>query len=457
MRRLRQVIILIFVIVWFPLLISFSEVYQSADVKAINKAAKSVLMLEVYDSDNQLISTGSGFVTFDNYTLVTNEHVIKDAELIIGLSDEGNQYMITKVVAADPDRDIAILEFFSPTDLISLPIAEGYNAQRAEPIATIGSPLGLKNSVSLGNISALFDENGVSYIQFTAPISKGSSGGVLLNANSQVIGITTATLVEGQNINLAISIDEVAELYRTSEGRRRDILSEYAKSLTPPSPTNIPIQKATPTITPPEALDETFAPGRLVTFGRYEQDDIRGNGKEPIRWRVLKQEGSTALLISENGLVCMPYYQKWKNTIMSWEESPIRSWLNRNFLSTAFTAEEQRAILLTSIRNEDNPEYGTKGGNDTKDKIFLLSISEAQSLFKSDLDRRMPNTPYTVAQGAFDQNGFGWWWLRSPGYDRNCAACIPSSGYILMGGSAVGVIDGVVRPALVVDLNSEIF
>lgn len=216
---------------------SASGIPFSSDVEAINMAAQSVLMLEVFDANDEMIGTGSGFVAFDNYTLVTNEHVIRDASFIIGKSDDGNQYMVTKIISADTKKDIAILEFFSPTNLSPLALNDQGKVLRAEPVVAIGSPLGHKNSVSLGNISALFEEDDVSLIQFTAPISPGSSGGALFNDRGQVIGITSGSFTEGQNINLAISIEEVLDLYETSHTDERSKLSNYSISGSTPNGT----------------------------------------------------------------------------------------------------------------------------------------------------------------------------------------------------------------------------
>lgn len=227
-----------------------SAIPFSSDVEAINKAAQSVLMLEVYDSNDVMIKGGSGFVVFDNFTIVTNEHVIEGAEYIIGISDAGNQYMITKVITADAKRDIAILEFFSPTDLSPLILKGQEEVQRAEPVVAIGSPLGMKNSVSLGNISATFEEEGASFIQFTAPISPGSSGGALLDNDGQVIGITSASLTEGQNINLAVNIDEVIDLYKANSTSSRQKLSGYAKLDSAPIETSTPKPTVKPTLKP---------------------------------------------------------------------------------------------------------------------------------------------------------------------------------------------------------------
>jgi S1-C subfamily serine protease len=149
------------------------------DPDAIDRVVKSILMLEVYDKNDELVATGSGFVAFDNDTLVTNYHVMDDASKIVANSDTGNRYMVTKVIAADPDKDIAILEFSSPADLEPLTLDTETKPRRIDPVVAIGSPKGIAISASKGNISAVYEESSVEYIQFTAPISPGSSGGAL--------------------------------------------------------------------------------------------------------------------------------------------------------------------------------------------------------------------------------------------------------------------------------------
>ncbi|NLO37179.1 MAG: serine protease [Clostridiaceae bacterium] len=226
-----------------------SETPFSSDVESINEAARSVLMLEVYDANDELIATGSGFVAFDDRTLVTNNHVIEDAEIVIGISDSGNQYIINKVLVADEKSDVAILKFISSTDLLPLGLNSRDEVQRAEQVVAIGSPLGFKNSVSLGNISAMFEGEGISFIQFTAPISHGSSGGALFNDKGRVIGITSGYFLEGQNINLAINIDEVIKLYDMSRFgdpmklSKHTMLNSAAQATSMPSPTKEPTPK----------------------------------------------------------------------------------------------------------------------------------------------------------------------------------------------------------------------
>ena len=80
-------------------------------------------------------------------------------------------------------------------------------------MVAIGSPAGLRNTISIGNISAFYTQGGKDWIQFTAPISSGSSGGALFNDEGEIIGITTATYASAQNVNLAVKVEEVIKLY----------------------------------------------------------------------------------------------------------------------------------------------------------------------------------------------------------------------------------------------------
>lgn len=187
----------------------------SDDPAAINEAALSVVKLEIYDSNRQLMATGSGFVAFDSRHLVTNYHVIEDSGEVVAYNDNGERYVLKGVTIADKDKDIAILEFYSPTDLAPLKLNESGEVLRASKVVAIGSPKGYKNTVSTGVISNAFEEDGVKMIQITAPISHGSSGGALFDDAGVVIGVTSSSNTEGQNLNFAINIVEVIDLYET--------------------------------------------------------------------------------------------------------------------------------------------------------------------------------------------------------------------------------------------------
>lgn len=166
----------------------------------IANLSASVLTLYVYDENHDLLSTGSGFIAIDDRALFTNYHVIDQGYFIEAVSEKDIHYPVAGVRFYDEDTDIAVLHLESSTGLQPLTIRDSSTAKVGDTIYAIGSPLGLKNTVSNGIISAIRDED----IQITAPISSGSSGGALLNIYGEIIGIPYASYSEGQNLNLAV-------------------------------------------------------------------------------------------------------------------------------------------------------------------------------------------------------------------------------------------------------------
>lgn len=194
--------------------------------------------------------------------------------------------------------------------------------------------------------------------------------------------------------------------------------------------------------------------GDYVTFGSYEQDNNFSNGKEDIEWLVLEKSSSKMLLISRYALDCKQYNTEW--TDVTWETCSLRQWLNNDFVSTAFSANEQKLIRTATVPADENPRYDTDPGKATQDKIFLLSIAEANQYFTSDSARQCAPTDYAVANGAYvnSDNGNCYWWLRSPGFLRNRAAAVSPDGGIGEGGSIIDLSGTAVRPALWINLNS---
>lgn len=163
---------------------------------------------------------------------------------------------------------------------------------------------------------------------------------------------------------------------------------------------------------------EKAALGDTVYFGRYEQDDNLKNGKEQIAWRVLAAENGKALLISEMILDSRPYH--YVRESISWETCSLRNWLNADFFNSVFTAAEKAKILTSDLVNKDNSAYKIPGGNDTKDKVFLLSLDEAKEYLGSIGVRSASGTEWAKSEGLFvypesPYEGKGSWWLRSPG------------------------------------------
>ena len=162
-----------------------------------------------------------------------------------------------------------------------------------------------------------------------------------------------------------------------------------------------------------------------------------------LTWRVIDVQGDRALLLlAEACLGRKPY--NMTQTPVTWETCSLRKWLNKDFYDLAFNDEEKTRILETTIPAQANPDYGTDPGNDTQDKVFLLSISEAQSLL-------------TKKQRIFENPGshYGWcWWLRSTGKYPERAVVVYSDGSIDSFGDLVYGADNVVRPALWINLES---
>ena len=201
--------------------------------------------------------------------------------------------------------------------------------------------------------------------------------------------------------------------------------------------------------------------GDYVTFGTYEQDNNMQNGAEAIEWQVLDKKDGKVLLLSKYALDAKLYHEEYVD--ITWETCTLRSWLNEDFYKTAFTSEEQKYIAETYVTNEDNPDYGTDGGNNTYDNVFLLSIDEVTTYFDEDPyakdpARRAKVTEYAKAQGGWysksdEYYGNGDWWLRSPGNHSDDAAVVVRYGGVYCIGFNVVDSDGVVRPALWVEVE----
>ena len=192
---------------------------------------------------------------------------------------------------------------------------------------------------------------------------------------------------------------------------------------------------------------DSISIGDYVTFGTYEQDNNRSNGKEPIEWLVLDKKDNRLLVISKYGLDCQPYNTREKK--ITWETCSLRNWLNDSFFYAAFDEKEQPMISTVTVENSDNPSHGTKGGNDTQDKIFLLSIAEAYRYFASDHERQCKRTDYALACGVTNyDDGNTWWWLRSSGQRSTMAAGVFPDGSITAIGDYVACGTDSVRPAM---------
>ena len=194
-----------------------------------------------------------------------------------------------------------------------------------------------------------------------------------------------------------------------------------------------------------------------IAFGRFRQGK---NGEVlPLRWRVLQLDPvkNRVLLITEKLIDFRSYHDRIED--VTWAECSLREWLNGAFLREAFTEREQRRIAVTRNKNSDNARYHTKGGGETDDRVFLLSVDEAETFFHNDRDRTADATPYAMERykqmidyGRFGMIAAGWWWLRSPGHYSRLAAHVNYDGSVLEFGNYVAHIAVSVRPAFWLNL-----
>ena len=171
---------------------------------------------------------------------------------------------------------------------------------------------------------------------------------------------------------------------------------------------------------------------------------------EPIKWRVLQSENGEAFLLSDVILDKQAYNEN--DEYITWKESSLRAWLNDKFMNRAFSDEEKEKVNITEVVNKDNPVFGTKGGKNTSDKIFLLSLAEVSGKKDGKKYGLLDDEMKACENSDFSKNG-SWWWLRSPGDDRYCAAVVNSDGWVYGDGSRVNGSDDGVRPALHLNLS----
>jgi len=199
----------------------------------------AVLILHTYDEHNRVTAQGSGFITGQDGICVTNYHVLSDASRAEAKLGDGRLYQVLRVHAYDRERDVLVFQLGRimegraewPTDLPFLALSDSAGPKVGERIATISSPEGLSNTVADGIISAIRRGQNQEFIQITAPISEGSSGGPVMDFKGNVIGMATLQIEGGQNLNFAIPVQYIKELLS-----RRDNLTfaEFHRVTSPP-------------------------------------------------------------------------------------------------------------------------------------------------------------------------------------------------------------------------------
>lgn len=188
------------------------------------------------------------------------------------------------------------------------------------------------------------------------------------------------------------------------------------------------------------ASAEDYYEGDIVTFGRYEQDNIKSNGAEEIEWIVLEVQSDRLLLLSRYGLDSERYHYRKEN--VDWDTCSLRSWLNDTFLYEAFSRSERKGII-------------SSGTSIYSDYVFVLSDEEAEEYMPRAKDRICYPTTYCSCQNVYvnPSTSGSWWLLRTPGDDGNkFVMSVNSDGTMDYNGGHVESDRGVVRPAIWVSI-----
>lgn len=191
---------------------------------------------------------------------------------------------------------------------------------------------------------------------------------------------------------------------------------------------------------------------------------------EPIVWRVIEKGSKDVYVLSHSILNSQPYNNYEENT--SWENCSLRSWLNKTFIYAAFSKAEMEDITSSQIHVENCPSNGTSGGNDTIDKLWVLTYSELKnsaygfSTTDADFDdaRRVAGTDYAKCEGLFvetktseGQYGKSYWWQRTVGAELNKGSSVNPGGWLFNAGSdPVNDTSIGVRPAFKLKLDAVV-
>jgi S1-C subfamily serine protease len=238
------------------------NLFGQADLITLTeKTRPSVLLITTADRNGKPVAGGTGFLVSREGYLITNQHVIRKAASAVAKGDNGTTFHVEGILATDLQHDLAILKIDSRGAPV-LPLGTSAQIKAGEKVAVIGSPLGLEGSLSEGIVAANRDLKQVGRIlQITAPISHGSSGSPVLDLNGRVVGVAVGSRKEGQAVNFAIPVEDLARLMSGIRFNQPPI-SFSDRSINPPDRPN-DSTAITSTVTareprelPPDMLDQ---------------------------------------------------------------------------------------------------------------------------------------------------------------------------------------------------------
>jgi hypothetical protein len=209
------------------------------DIPAIAKAANGAIVTIITANNDKPITQGTGFLVSADGVIVTNYHVIETGNVAIVKFPDDTAFPVDGVLAADKVRDLAIIKIHGKT-FQTLALGDSDDIQVGEEVVAIGNPLSLESTVSNGIISGVRTSKELGkFLQTTAPISPGSSGGPLFNMRGEVVGINTLYLKVGENLNFAIPVNDAKLLLSHQSAKLQNLPNahEAAPKDEPPSTT----------------------------------------------------------------------------------------------------------------------------------------------------------------------------------------------------------------------------
>lgn len=180
--------------------------------------------------------------------------------------------------------------------------------------------------------------------------------------------------------------------------------------------------------------DKEYIKECIIKLQKRSSNEIIRFGKDKKEWIVLERIGNKAFILAKDIVARRVYHEELID--ITWEKCSLRTWLNGKFLQENFLEEEKKKIEVIQVKNIGNLEYRTRGGKDTQDKVFCLSIEEVEKYFKED-----------------EAKTTGSWWLRSAGFYPKFAACVNKYGRIYRDGRNVNHKTIGVRPAIWINLE----
>lgn len=368
-------------LVWLTGFASVEAAAQSTptrkDIPTIAKAANGAIVTIITAANDKPIAQGTGFLVSADGVIVTNYHVIETGNVAIVKLPDDTAFLVDGVLAADKVRDLAIIKIHGKT-FRTLALGDSDDIQVGEEVVAIGNPLSLESTVSNGIISGVrtSKEQGGKFLQSTAPISPGSSGGPLFNMRGEVVGINTLYLEGGENLNFAIPVNDVKNLLHNQFAQLQQLPNEpntdkpETSSPKPDAPTALPSDAAsprenelgidTPSHKTPSYYIRAYQRGAYII--EYNGRQLAATCRETLTW--LDGMDKPGRLMGEHDCTYMPsLVGKQIRPELMWQhdkELRYQPWLGDDTVQTAdildITAEAPVGALLRRSSPKTSPE-----------------------------------------------------------------------------------------------------